>query len=144
MKHLYTARVHVTGGRDGSAASSDGKLSLRLALPRELGGSGDAANPEQLFVAGYAACFASSIKAAAAKAGVRVGSLAIDAEGVLSLRDDGSYIVSEVRLAVHSPELGAAEGVLDEARRICAYTNATRANVKTDVILNPAVATQGA
>jgi Ohr subfamily peroxiredoxin len=144
MKHLYTARVHVTGGRDGSAASSDGKLSVRLALPRALGGSGEGVNPEQLFVAGYAACFASSLKAAAAAAKLRVGGLAIDAEGVLSLRDDGSYIVSEVRLAVHSPELGGAAAVIDEARRICAYTNATRGNVITEVVLNPVSATQGA
>lgn len=144
MKHLYTAKVHVTGGRDGGATSSDGRLSVRLALPRELGGSGEAPNPEQLFVAGYAACFASSIKAAASKATVRVGSLAIDAEGVLSLRDDGSYIVSEVRLAVHSPELGGAADVIEEAKRICAYTNATRGNVITEVTLNPVEATQGA
>lgn len=144
MKHLYTAQVRVTGGRDGSAMSSDGRLSVRLALPRELGGSGDAANPEQLFVAGYAACFASSIKAAAAAARVQVASLSIDADGVLSRRDDGTYIVSEVRLAVYSPDLGSNTAVIDEAKRICAYTNATRGNVITEVTLNPVVTIQGA
>ncbi|MGN6153715.1 MAG: hypothetical protein ACTHOH_17180 [Lysobacteraceae bacterium] len=61
MKDLYTSHVHVVGGRDGSATSSDGLLSLKLGFPKDMGGAGDHPNPEQLFAAGYAACFASSV-----------------------------------------------------------------------------------
>ena len=134
MKSLYTAHISVTGGRDGAATSSDGRLDLRLSFPKELGGAGDAANPEQLFVAGYAACFASSIKAAAARLSVPVSVLRIDAEGTLSLRDDGSYIVSHVALSVHGVQ-ERGDDVIAEAKRICAYSNATRGNTVTDVRL---------
>lgn len=136
MKNLYTAQVKVTGGRDGSAVSSDGHLSIKLGFPKELGGAGDAANPEQLFVAGYAACFASTIKALAGGRAVKTGPIAIDAAGVLSARDDGTYLVSHVTLTVHAPELGAAgPGLIEDAKRYCAYSNATRGNVQTDVVL---------
>ena len=134
MKNLYTAHVHVTSGRDGSATSSDGRLDLRLGFPKELGGAGDAANPEQLFVAGYAACFASSVKAAAAQLGVSAGAISVDAAGTLSVRDDGAYLVSHVSLQVRGLSERADE-VIAEARRICAYSNATRGNTVTDVAL---------
>ena len=134
MKDLYTAHVNVTSGRDGSATSSDGQLQLRLGFPKELGGAGDAPNPEQLFAAGYAACFASSIKAAGTKLGTTTGPVQVDAQAVLSLHEDGSYLVSRVALRVHAPGLGAHVGpVIQEARRICAYTNATRGLVQCDV-----------
>ncbi len=136
MKSLYTAKVSVTSGRDGAAKSADGRLDVHLGFPKELGGAGDKANPEQLFVAGYAACFASSLKAAAAKAGTKLGAVAIDAEGTLSLRDDGSYLISSVRLVVRLTGLETpAEPLVAEAKRICAYSNATRGNTLTDVVL---------
>jgi lipoyl-dependent peroxiredoxin len=132
MKTLYTAQVHLSSGRDGRAVSSDGQLDLRLALPTALGGAGDAANPEQLFVAGYAACFASSVKAAAARLSAPLSAVHIDAQATLSLRDDGSYLVSHVAMQVHGL-LERADEVLAEARRICAYSNATRGNTVIDV-----------
>jgi Ohr subfamily peroxiredoxin len=135
MKNLYTAQVHVTSGRDGSATSSDGRLDLRLGFPKELGGAGDAANPEQLFVAGYAACFASSIKAAAGKLSLPVPPVSIDAQGTLSLREDGTFVVSHVALRVHGLNERADE-VLAEARRICAYSNTTQGNTVTDITLD--------
>ncbi len=136
MKNLYTAHVKVTGGRDGSAVSSDGLLSVKLGFPKELGGAGDAANPEQLFVAGYAACFATTIKVLAGARSIKPGPVTIDATGVLSVRDDGTYIVSQVTLTVHAPELGAnGPALIEDAKRYCAYSNATRGNVQTDVVL---------
>ena len=129
MKDLYTAHVHVTDGRDGQATSSDGHLAIKLGFPKELGGAGDAANPEQLFIAGYAACFASTIKVLATSKSLKPGSIQIDAEGILSVRDDGTYIVSQVQLTVHAPEL------IEEAKRYCAYSNATSGNVQTTVHL---------
>jgi Ohr subfamily peroxiredoxin len=136
MKNLYTAQVTVTSGRDGGAVSSDGKLAVNLGFPKELGGDGTAANPEQLFAAGYAACFASSIKGAAAASGLRVTQLSVDGAATLSLRDDGSYLVSHMTLTVHAEGLGdSAPKVIEEAKRICAYSNATRGNMVTDVVL---------
>lgn len=134
MKNLYTAQVHVTGGRDGTATSSDGRLALKLGFPKELGGAGDAANPEQLLAAGYAACFASSLRAVATKLSVPVEDIHIDAQATLSLRDDGTYIVSHVALSVNGLSERADE-VLAEAKRVCAYTNTTRGNTVTDVTL---------
>lgn len=134
MKDLYTAQVSATSGRDGSVTSNDGQLQLRLGFPKELGGAGDAPNPEQLFAAGYSACFASSIKAAGAKLSTPTGPVRVDAQAVLSVREDGSYLVSRVALQVHAPGLAEqAESVIQEARRICAYTNATRGLVQCDV-----------
>jgi Ohr subfamily peroxiredoxin len=136
MKKLYTSHVTVTSGRDGSAQSSDGRLSVALGWPKELGGNGAAANPEQLFAAGYAACFASSIKGAANTLKVAVAQVEIEAEATLSLREDGSYLVSHVKLTVRAEGLGdAAAAIIDEAQRICAYSNATRGNVITDIVL---------
>lgn len=136
MKSLYTAHVHVTAGRDGAARSADAALDVPLAFPTALGGSGAGTNPEQLFAAGYAACFASSIRAAAAARRLAVGAVAIEARATLSVRDDGSYLVSHVALDVTAPWLGAdGTAVLDAARQLCAYSNATRGNVVTDVRL---------
>jgi Ohr subfamily peroxiredoxin len=134
MKNLYTAQVQVTSGRDGTATSSDGRLALRLGFPKELGGAGDAANPEQLFAAGHAACFASSVKAAAGKLAVPVSDVHIDARATLSQRDDGTYIVSHVSMQVHGLR-DRADEVLAEAKRLCAYTITTRGNTVTDVTL---------
>jgi lipoyl-dependent peroxiredoxin len=132
MKDLYTPHVHVTSGRNGSATSSDGRLQLQLGFPKELAGDGTKTNPEQLFLAGYAARFASSVSAAAKQLSAPVNDVRIDAQGTLSLREDGSYIVSRVALKVHG--LGERAGeVLADAKRICAYSNATRGNTVIDV-----------
>lgn len=137
MKNLYTAQVTVASGRDGRAESSDGRLDVRLGFPKELGGDGTGANPEQLFAAGFAACFASSVKAAAKSMDVPLGDVQVLAEATLSLQDDGSYLVSRVSLRVQAATLSKdrADAVLTEAQRICAYSNATRGNTLTDVAL---------
>jgi Ohr subfamily peroxiredoxin len=136
MKNLYTAQVSVRSGRDGGATSSDGRLDVRLGFPKELGGAGDATNPEQLFAAGFAACFASSVKAAAKSLAVPIGAVQVDTEATLSVRDDGSYIVSHVKLAVQADGLSdRGEAVLAEAKRICAYSNATRGNTTVEATL---------
>ncbi len=136
MKNLYIAHVTVRSGRDGAATSSDGHLDIRLGFPRELGGAGDAANPEQLFAAGFAACFASSVKAAAKSLAVPVGAVEVAAHATLSVRDDGSYLVSHVTLSVKADGLAdKGDAVLTEAKRICAYSNATRGNATVEATL---------
>jgi osmotically inducible protein OsmC len=134
MKSLYTAAVHVTGGRDGQAASSDGRLSVGLAMPREIGGSGGGTNPEQLFAAGFAGCFTSSIQFAARQLKIAHGPVAVDAAVTLTVSDDSRYGL-RVRLAPSIPDVTPEQraAILAEAERICAYTNATAGHVGLEI-----------
>ncbi len=134
MTTLYETTVHVTGGRDGAARSDDGKLEVGLALPKALGGSGTGSNPEQLFAAGFGACFNSSLRHAARTMGHDAGAVTVDATVSLVRAEDGAFGIA-ARLAVDLPGLAPADrdGVIAEAKRICAYTNATRGNVAVEV-----------
>jgi lipoyl-dependent peroxiredoxin len=137
MKELYTAAVQVTGGRDGRAISSDGHLDIPLALPKAIGGSGEGANPELLFAAGFAACFASSIKFVAHQKNLDAGEVTVGADVILGLTESGTYGL-KAALDVAVPGLSGAnlETVIAEAKRICAYTNATRGQVETTYKIN--------
>jgi lipoyl-dependent peroxiredoxin len=137
MKELYKAEVNVTGGRDGKAVSSDGQLNVVMALPKAIGGSGAGTNPEQLFAAGFAGCFTSSIKFAASQKKLDAGEVSVDADVVMGLTDAGTYGL-KAKLAVSVPGLagGDLDAVIAEAKRICAYTNATRGNVETIYVIN--------
>lgn len=132
MKDLYVARVGIRHGRDGTARSADGKLDVALALPPELGGTGEGTNPEQLFAAGFSACFASAIRFAAGQRQLDAGDVAIDTAVTLFVRDDGRYGL-RAAFDVSVPGLSgeALDTVIAEAKRICAYTNATAGNVET-------------
>jgi len=135
-KNLYTAKIHVDGGRDGRATADDAKLDVALAMPTALGGSGNGTNPEQLFAAGFAGCFASSLKFAAQAQKRDAGAVTVDGEATLVANDDGSFGLA-IRLVARIPGLAGAErdAVVAEAKRICAYTNATRANVPFELTL---------
>lgn len=136
MRTLHTATVRVTGGRDGRAVSEDGLLDIALALPAALGGPGRATNPEQLFAAGFAACFNSSLRFAAKSMGLDAGDVAVTGSAALSRADDGAFGVG-LDLAVSLPGLAPDEqaAVVAAAKRIGAYTNATRGNVAAEVTL---------
>ncbi|MEU8928382.1 Ohr family peroxiredoxin [Streptomyces sp. NPDC048409] len=136
MAVSYTAVVNVDGeGRNGGRAeSADGLLRTTLALPKELGGAGGATNPEQLFAAGWAACFLGAVRRAAAERGIRLTSTAITAEVTLHHGDDGEFglaAVLHVELGgvddATAAELGAA------AHGICPYSKATRGNIPVTV-----------
>jgi lipoyl-dependent peroxiredoxin len=135
-KVLYTAKVHTTGGRDGGTSkSSDGNLDIRLSPP---GGHGTGTNPEQLFAAGWSACFESAIGIAARKKRVTLPSgFAIDAEVDLNLI--GGFYALSARLNVNLPgmERDTAQGLVDEAHTLCPYSRATHGNidVKTTVVI---------
>jgi Ohr subfamily peroxiredoxin len=133
-KVLYTARVHTTGGREGGTSrSSDGHLDIRLSPP---GGHGDGTNPEQLFAAGWSACFESAIGIAARKKKVALPSdLAIDAEVDLSLV--GGFYTLSARLNVSLPGLarGVAQALVDEAHTLCPYSRATHGNIDVTTTL---------
>ena len=132
-KVLYTARAHTTGGRDGQSRSDDGRLDVQLSAP---GGSGTGTNPEQLFAAGYSACFIGALKAVAARQKVSLpADLAVDAE--VDLGPVGQAFGIAVRLNVHVPgmEPGQAQALLDAAHQVCPYSNATRGNIDVSITL---------
>lgn len=135
MKTLYTGKVTVRGGRDGSIRSSDGLLDVPLAFPPALGGSGKGTNPEQLFGAGYAACFASTVALVAKGQGLTLTDVSVDAE--VDMLNEGSVFDLGVRLLVHASgaDRPTLEGVIAKARDACPYSRATRNTLATVVTL---------
>ena len=136
-KILYAATATATGGREGQALSSDGALAVKLSTPRELGGAGgDGTNPEQLFAAGYSACFIGAMKAVAAKQGIALPQdLSVDAE--VDLGPVGQVFGVAVRMAIHLPGMqhDAAQALIDAAHQVCPYSNATRGNIPVELRL---------
>jgi Ohr subfamily peroxiredoxin len=134
---IYTTSAIATGGRDGHAATTDGSLDVKLARPRELGGKGEGNNPEQLFAAGYAACFLSSIQFVASQGGPKVPATAeVKATVGLGPRSEGGFGL-EIALDVKLPGLtrGDAEALTEKAHQACPYSNATRNNVAVKLSL---------
>ena len=132
-KVIYTAQTHTTGGREGTSRASDGRLEVKLTSP---GAPGSGTNPEQLFAAGWSACFLSAIGLAAAKQKVALpADRAIDAEVDLGTNEDG-YIL-RVRLQVSLPGLdrATAQALVDAAHQICPYSKATRGNIDVTITL---------
>ena len=130
-KVIYTAHATATGGREGSAKSSDGLLDVKLAPPKELGGGGGATNPEQLFAAGYAACFLGALKhVAMAEKATLPAEASIDSSVGIGPIPAGFGI--EVALVVHLPGMDktAAEALVQKAHQVCPYSNATRGNIE--------------
>ena len=137
MNVLYTAEATAWGGREGRAASSDGVLDVQLAIPKALGGpGGDKTNPEQLFAAGYAACFHSALKLVAAGQKVDVSESAITARVGIGANDAGGFGL-EVELEAELPgvEPDVAKALVDKAHEVCPYSNATRGNVEVTLTI---------
>lgn len=131
MKTLYTAEALATGdGRDGHGRSSDGRLDFDLASPRELGGSGDGTNPEQLFAVGYAACFHSALRLVARQEKADVSDSSVGARVSLGQIDGGGFGLA-VELEVTLPNLDhdTAQALAEKAHQVCPYSNATRGNI---------------
>src|SRR5213078_2919550 len=132
VKVLYKTTATATGGRDGTASTADGTFSVKLATPKELGGGGGAGNnPEQLFAAGYAACFIGAMKAVAAQGGPKVPAEASVTSTVgIGPRSAGGFGL-DIDLAVSLPGLARAdaEALVEKAHQVCPYSNATRGNV---------------
>ncbi|MFC7435986.1 organic hydroperoxide resistance protein [Hydrogenophaga bisanensis] len=132
-KVLYTARTHTTGGRDGASRSDDGRLDVKHTPP---GAPGNGTNPEQLFAAGYSACFIGAIKAVAGKMKIAVpADVAVDAE--VDLGPVGQAYGIAARLVVHLPGMDRAQAqqLVDVAHQVCPYSNATRGNIDVSVTL---------
>ncbi len=132
-KVIYTAKTHTTGGRDnGASRSSDGRLDIRLAAP---GAARIGTNPEQLFAAGWSACFESAIGLVAHKMKVTLpADLAIDAEVDLNLADGGYFLGARLNVSLPGVARDIAQALVDGAHQICPYSKATRGNI--DVVIN--------
>jgi lipoyl-dependent peroxiredoxin len=136
-KVLYRAHAKATGGRDGRAVASDGALDVKLTTPRELGGAGGAGtNPEQLFAAGYSACFLGALKFVAAREKV-VLSPATSIEGTVGIGAIPTGFGIEVELQISLPGLApdVAQKLIDQAHVVCPYSNATRNNIDVRLVL---------
>jgi len=132
-KVLYTAHAHTTGGRDGQSRTDDGRLDVKLSSP---GAPGNGTNPEQLFAAGYSACFIGAMKAVAGKQKVTLpADLAIDAD--VDLGPVGQAYGIAVRLNVSLPGMDRAQAqqLVDTAHQVCPYSNATRGNIDVQLKL---------
>lgn len=133
MAIKYRTKATATGGRDGRSTSEDGKFSASLSVPKELGGpGGDGTNPEQLFAAGYSACFLGALKYVAGQEKVAVpGDASVSATVGIGPRDDGTGFGLEVQLQVSLPGMdrAQAQGLADKAHVVCPYSHATRGNI---------------
>jgi Ohr subfamily peroxiredoxin len=132
----YTA-IATASGREGRAVSSDGKLDVQLDRPVELGGKGAGTNPEQLFAAGYAACFSSALSLVARRAKVDVSDAAVTAEVSLGPNDSGGFALA-VTLRVELPDQipsATRRELVEAAHQTCPYSNATRGNIPVELVI---------
>jgi Ohr subfamily peroxiredoxin len=139
MQILYTTSATSTGGRSGSSRSADGALAVTLTTPKELGGDGaPGTNPEQLFAAGYSACFLGALKFVAGKAAVKIpAETSVSAKVGIGPRDDGTGFGIEVALTITVPGLDAAttRSLVDQAHVVCPYSHATKGNIAVTLSL---------
>ena len=132
-KVLYTARAHTTGGRDGASRSDDGRLEVKLSSP---GTSGTGTNPEQLFAAGYSACFIGALKAVGGMQKIAIPQdVAVDAEVDLGPISGGYGIAVRMKVSLPGMERAAAQALVDAAHNVCPYSNATRGNIDVTLTL---------
>lgn len=137
MKPLYSTEALATGGgRDGHVDVSESDLAFDLAVPAAMGGSGQGANPEQLFAAGYSACFHSALQAVARQQKVTIDGSSVGARVTIGSEESGGFSLA-VELEVVVPELdhATAQALADAAHQVCPYSNATRGNIPVTVIV---------
>src|SRR5262249_10177548 len=131
-KVLYTAKTHTTGGRDGASRTSDGRLDVKLSTP---GTPGTGTNPEQLFAAGWSACFLSAIGLAAAQKKIALPpDRSVDAEVDLGTNDGGFLLRARLNVSLPGLDREVAQSLVDAAHQLCPYSKATRGNI--DVAIN--------
>jgi lipoyl-dependent peroxiredoxin len=136
MTHLYQTRVTAVGGRSGTVRSDDGLLDLALALPKELGGTGGATNPEQLFAAGYAACFENAVIHVTRRQTDKVRDGDIEVSGLVGLVDNkqgGFALTVTLDVSIAGFDQTKAEEIVQAAHAVCPYSNAIRGNVEVQI-----------
>ncbi len=136
MKVIYTAAATTTHGRDGRAVSSDGRLDLKLARPAEMGGNGQGTNPEQLFAAGYSACFASALDLVGRRAHVDVSDATVTAEVGIGKQGEGFGLAVTLRVELPDPvDEETGRKLVEQAHQVCPYSNATRGNIEVELVV---------
>lgn len=132
-KVLYTGRTHTTGGRDGAARSDDARLDLKLSPP---GSSQPGTNPEQLFAAGWSACFIGAMGLAAGKRKLKLPTqAAVDAEVDLGTTDGAYFLQARLKVSLPGLDRELAQALVDEAHQTCPYSKATRGNIDVALTL---------
>ena len=136
-KVLYRAQAIATGGRDGRAVVPEGKLDLKLTTPRELGGAGgEGTNPEQLFAAGYSACFLGAMKFVAGRDKIAIpADVSINGHVGIGVIPNGFGIEVELKISLPGMDRAAAQALVDKAHIVCPYSNATRGNIDVTLTL---------
>ena len=133
-KILYTAEATATGGRDGHVRSSDGILDVDVRTPQELGGPGGATNPEQLFAAGYAACFQSALLLVGRRQKVDTGASMVTAQVSLGTAGSGAFNIAVVlEVSIPGIPVEQAQSLIEAAHAVCPYSNATRGNIDVEL-----------
>lgn len=137
MDKLYTAKATATGGRNGNVKSSDGILDLELRMPKAMGGANDNyTNPEQLFAAGYAACFDSALNMIAKANNAAAGTATVTAEVSIGKNGKGGFGLAVVlNVNVAGVELNVAKDLVAKAHEVCPYSNAIRGNVEVELVV---------
>ncbi|GAB3600833.1 organic hydroperoxide resistance protein [Microbacterium tumbae] len=138
MEAIYTAEALSTGaGRNGHVVTRDGRLDLDMAIPAEMGGSGNGANPEQLFAAGYAACFHSALQGVARAQKISIADSSVGARVQIGSNGQGGFGLA-VELEVVIPDLphDQAQALADAAHQVCPYSNATRGNIEVTITVS--------
>ncbi len=134
-KIFYTAHATSTGGRSGHTETDDGLVAHDLATPKEMGGPGGATNPEQLFAAGYAACFGSSIEFVARQAKIAIGGVTVKADVGIGPAGSGFGLAVTLTASIAGVDRAAAEELVAHAHEVCPYSNATRGNIDVAVLV---------
>jgi osmotically inducible protein OsmC len=133
-KPLYTARATATGGRAGHAVSDDGILDLDLKPPKEMGGPGGATNPEQLFAAGYAACFQSALAVVGRRQDVDTSDSTVEADVTIGTIPGGGYgLAVAIRVSIPGTDAETTRALAEAAHQVCPYSNATRGNIDVTI-----------
>ncbi|SDW06603.1 organic hydroperoxide resistance protein [Paenibacillus sp. CF384] len=130
-KKLYTATVNVQGGRDGKAVSSDENLNVDLRYPKELGGNGEGTNPEQLFAAGFAACFEGAMGSVLRSKKIKSDGISINSSVTLGKdANEGYALAVTLDITLKGVERSIAQEIVDEAHKVCPYARATKGNIE--------------
>ncbi|MFH9015225.1 organic hydroperoxide resistance protein [Streptomyces sp. NPDC017943] len=131
---LYTAVATAENGRDGRVATDDGKLDVVVNPPKEMGGSGTGTNPEQLFAAGYSACFQGALGVVARQEGADLTGATVTAKVGLGRNGDGFGIIVEISADIPKADRGTARALIEKAHEVCPYSKATRGNITVTLV----------
>ncbi|MFE1307881.1 organic hydroperoxide resistance protein [Streptomyces sp. NPDC058755] len=131
---LYTAVATAENGRDGRVATDDGKLDVVVNPPKEMGGSGAGTNPEQLFAAGYSACFQGALSVVARQEGVDVSGSTVTAKVGIGRNEEGFGIIVEITAEIPNVEESVARELIEKAHQVCPYSKAIRGNITVTLV----------